>query len=200
MYKLWIGQFSPFARKARIVVLEKNLSDEVEEIVVNTTPLENDKALKSHNPLGKIPCLTLENGGLIADSRVICRFLDDIGQGASLHPSGNVQHETLIALTDGMMECAVSMVYEMRVRPEEMQFQSWIDAQWGKVSDSLVYVEKNYLDMLGIANMGAIGLFCALEYLDIRHGERNWREIAPKLANWLEGVQDRESFVATRPG
>ncbi len=199
MMQLFYSDASPFARKARIVVLEANLEDQVEEIAVQTSPLKSDPDLQKLNPLGKIPCLTLDDGTVVVDSRVICHYLDRAGHGVNLHPSGNMRHNSLMALCDGVLDAAVSMVYEKRVRPSEFQYEEWIEAQWVKVSEALKYIQGQYLDILQHFNMAAIGMVVALEYLDLRHDDRNWRALAPELASWHETVKDRPSFVTTRP-
>ncbi len=199
MMKLWTSKASPYARKTGIVLREKKLQDDVQETFVHTTPFQSDPDLKAQNPLGKVPCLTIDNDQIVVDSGVICRYFDSIGQGLTLFPSGNVHHETLVALADGILDSAVPMVYEKRYRPENMQFEPWLDAQWQKISDTLRYIEIHYQDVLAHFNGAVIGVVCAIEYLDFRHDTRNWRQYAPELAKWHEGVKDRESFVATRP-
>ncbi len=47
--------------------------------------------------------------------------------------------------------------------------------------------------------MGQVALACALGYLDLRHGARNWRDGRPRLAAWEAGIARRPSLLATRP-
>ncbi len=198
--KLYISPTSPFARKARIVVLEKGLSDEVEELVIQTNAIDPNAELMQVNPLAKIPCLVLEDGQAIFDSRVICNYLDrEHGSGAVLHATGNVRHKTLIALADGAMDAAVLVMYEVLLREEAKRSQEIAEAQWLKVTRALASIENDYKDILERINMGAIGVVCLLEYLDFRFADRDWRAIVPDLAIWYEGVKDRPSVKATRP-
>ena len=141
--KLIFSPASPFVRKVRVMVHEAALSERVEDVAVTTTALATDPAARAANPLGKIPALILENGQAIFDSRVICRYLDDLS-GAGLYPSDRLWDVlTLEALADGIMESAVLMVYETRLRPEEQRSAQWVDAQWSKITHALDALETN---------------------------------------------------------
>ena len=141
--KLLISPASPFARKARVVLREANLTDTVTEVDVNTTPYASDPTVVPANPSGKIPALTRPEGPALYDSRVICRYIDDRA-GGKLYPKGPAlwQVLTLEATADGMLDAAILMVYETRIRPEDKQFDGWIEGQWAKVSRALDALEK----------------------------------------------------------
>ncbi len=201
MMKFWSSRTSPFARKVRVVICEKSLQDQIEEIFVSTSPVQSNPELIAQNPLGKLPALTLsdEDASIVVDSRVICQYLDGLGSGAVLHPSGNVRHASLVALAEGVIEAAVSMVYEHKTRPPELRSEAWIEGQWLKIENTIGYIDQHYRDILAHFNMATIGLVCALEYLDFRLNDRNWRALSPELATWHEAQAGRESFVTTRP-
>ncbi len=199
MMKLFVSGTSPYVRKARMVVLENELSDQVEEIDIKTTPLNTHEGLAEKNPLGKIPCLIHDKGFAIFDSRVICAYLDDKSSKASLHPARNYKHETLIALTDGMLDASVAAAYEKMIRPEKKQFQEWIDSQKNKIRRGLEVVESDFMDVLSHINMGAIGLLCVVEYLDMRHPDIRWRDDFPKISKWYQEFSQRPSALATQP-
>ncbi len=153
------------------------------------------------NPLGKIPALALDDGRVLYDSRVICRYLDGIS-GAGLYPTSEKLWDTLVleATADGMLEAAVLMVYEVRLRPEAAQSPAWIEAQWAKVARALDHLEKMWLDHLrGPLDMGQIAIGSALGYLDFRLGERNWRDGRPGLAAWEAEFVKRPAMRETVP-
>lgn len=200
MITLWISETSPFARKTRIVVIEKGLSDKITERFVQTKATAPNAELCKVNPLGKIPALTLSDQKTYFDSRVICRYLDDIGEGEILYPLGKYRHETLVALADGILDAAVAMFYEKALRAEESQSAEWIEAQWQKIHAALLYAQSEYPDILKHYNMGCIALGCALGYLDLRFQEREWRKIVPELAKWYdETIATRPAFIKTAP-
>ena len=198
--KLISADASPFVRKVRVLILEAGLSDQVEILSVMTTPVKTDPAVAAANPVGKIPALLREDGPAIYDSRVITRYLDHVA-GAGLYPEKRLWEVlTLEATADAMMDAGVNMVYEGRVRPEDMRYQPWLDAQWSKITGALDAIEARWMSHLnGPLDMAQVGVGCALGYLDFRHGDRNWRDGRDALAAWYEAFAARESMAATVP-
>jgi glutathione S-transferase len=191
---------SPFVRKVVVLMHEAGLSDKVTLNPVATTALNTADDARAANPLGKIPALVRDGDSTIFDSRVICRYLDDLA-GSNLYPADRLWDVlTLEALADGIMESAVSMVYEVRLRPENEQSPAWIDAQWSKVTHALAALEANqFAAATGDVNMGQLAVACALGYLDFRHAGRNWQADFPKLAAWQQQIGQRASMMATTP-
>ena len=198
--KLIMSPASPFVRKVRVLIGETGQQDDIEEVEVATTPVNTAEAVWAANPLGKIPALVLEDGRALHDSRVITRFLDARAQ-AGLYPEDRLWDVlTLEATADGILEAAVLMVYEGRVRPEEVHYAPWVEAQWTKAMTAVKAVNDRWLDQLdGPLDMAQIAVGCALGYLDFRHGDRDWRGAAPDLADWFAGFEQRPTMVATRP-
>lgn len=196
--QLLMSPFSPFVRMARITAREAGIALEEREIA--TSPLATDAALAAANPVGKIPALIRPEGPTLFDSRVICRFLDAQG-GAGLYPEERLWDVlTLEALGHGIAEAAVSMTYEARFRPEALRFDDWTEAQWAKITRGLGALEAQWMGLLaGPLTGGQIAVGAALGYLDLRHGARAWRDEAPALADWAEGIFARPSFAETAP-
>ncbi|QBY02811.1 glutathione S-transferase family protein [Rhodophyticola sp. CCM32] len=190
---------SPFVRKCRAVLLETGQQD-VPFTDVATTPLNTAPTAAAANPLGKIPALLRDDGPTLYDSRVITRFLDHRAQ-AGLYPEARVWDTlTLEATADGLMEAAVISVYEKRLRPEELWYQPWLDAQWEKVTRTLDAIETRWMSHLhGPLDMGQIAIACALGYLDFRHGDKDWRPGRDNLAAWYAGFAERPSMQGTMP-
>ena len=163
--------------------------------------MATDGALKAANPLGKLPCLVRDDGPAIYDSRVITAYLDD-RLGAGFYPGGSRRWETLTleATADGIMDAAILMVYERRVRPEAQQWDGWIEAQWSKAERAVGALNARWMSHLaGPLDIGHIGVGCALGHLDLRHDDRQWRATRPALAAWEATFAQRPSMVATRP-
>lgn len=200
MPQLLMSPASPFVRKVRVLIREAGRDAEVEEVRVQTSALATDPAILPYNPLGRIPVLIREDGPALLDSRVICRYLDAQFQ-AGLYPEIRLWEVlTLEALADGMADSAVSMAYEVRLRPPEHQFPDWVEAQWAKVARALDALEADWTDHLaGPLDMGQLALACALGYLDFRHGARAWRDGRPRLAEWEARMGERPSLRATAP-
>lgn len=198
--KLFHSPASPFVRKVMVVLHETDQLDKVELIPTSTTPVATNPDLKAANPLGKLPALIRDDGPTVYDSRVICRYLDNLG-GGTLYPEARVWDVlTLEATADGLMEAAVLMVYEHRVRPEDKVFEGWVEAQWGKAMGAVQAINDRWMGHLaGPMDAGQIGVACALGYLDFRHPDRDWRVACPDLAAWYAKMQDRPSIAATAP-
>lgn len=190
---------SPFVRKARVVIAELGITDIPFEQVA-TSPVHGEERINAANPLGKIPALVRDEGPTLYDSRVITRYLDAT-RGGTLYPEARLWEVlTLEATADGIMDAAVGMIYEERYRPEEMRFAPWVEGQWGKVSRGLDAIEAQWMSHLaGPLDMGQIAVACALGYLDLRHGARDWRAGRPALAAWYADFSVRPSMTATAP-
>ena len=69
---------SPFARKVYVLIHEAGLTEKIALKTVQTTALNSAADLKAANPLAKLPTLITEDGGALFDSRVICRYCEDL--------------------------------------------------------------------------------------------------------------------------
>lgn len=199
--KLYHAAASPFVRKVMVLLHETDQIGDVEVNTVATTPIAPAEGLPAANPLSKIPALERSDGPTLYDSRVICAYLDDRA-GSGLYRSGAARWEmlTLEATADGIMDAAVSMTYEGRVRPEEKQWDGWRDAQWTKVAGAVGALNARWMSHLTASlNIGQIGVGCALGYLDLRHSDRDWRAANPALADWFADFESRPSMQATMP-
>ena len=160
---------SPYVRKVRIVMAEKRLEYqlELEDVWSSGTSIHDS------NPLGKVPCLIMEDGGALFDSRVIVEYLDTLTPVSKLiPPNGRERAEvrTWEALADGVCDAAILARLELSQRPAEQQSQKWIDRQMGKVHAGVASMGRALADKPwcnGHAySLADIGLGCALGYLD----------------------------------
>ena len=198
--QLLTGPTSPYCRKVDVLLRESGLRDHVADVMGSGTPLEPNPTTVASNPIGKIPALIREDGPTLYDSRVICRYLDTLA-GGTFYPEGrHWEVLTLEATAEGMIDAALLMAYEWRMRPEEIRFQPWVDGQWSKIARGLDVIEARWMSHLeGRMDMGHIAVACCLGYLDFRHDARGWRNGRPSLAGWYETFAQRDSMVATRP-
>ena len=197
MIKLRSSPPSPFGRKVKIAAALLGLTDRIEIVVADTN--DAGDTLRAENPLGKIPCLILEDGGTVFDSRVIVEFLDDMAGGGKLIPaSGPARFKvlTMQALADGIMDAAILTVYEQRFREEPMRSAKWVGHQQGKIDRALAVLER--APPQGALDIGHIAVACALGYLDLRFAGA-WRAGHPRIAAWLAAFADAvPAFETTR--
>ena len=199
--KLVIATPSPFARKARVALLEKGVT--FETVVDN--PWNPGAQAPAHNPLGKIPVLLTADDGAIFDSKVIVEYAEAKWPAPLLLPLDAMQRvaaRQIEAVADGVCDAVVLIVLE-RARPEGLRSADWVARQRAKVEAGVADTEGRLSgkpwfvgDAFGLADI-AVG--CMLGYLDLRLPEFAWRQGAPRLANWFEKVGARESFRATQP-
>lgn len=199
--QLFDSTSSPFVRKVNIVIHELGLGDRVQRLAQNAHPVQRDEHLVGFNPLGQVPALVLEDGSVLCDSRVICEYLDRLGQGRLFPADGPARWQALAwqSLADGLLDAAILMRYEANARPPEYRWAGWEAAQWAKVSSVLVSLEQAVPAFDSRWDIGTITIACALGYLDFRFPERAWRAAHPALAHWFARVSLRPSIEATVP-
>jgi glutathione S-transferase len=189
---------SPFGRKVRMAAEVLGLMDRI--ALVPADPRDENDTLRRQNPLGKMPCLLLADGTPIYDSGVIVEYLDQLAGGAKLLPAGGldrIKALTLARLADGITEAAILVVYEGRFREPAQASERWLDHQRGKILRALAAFEAAPPDA-GKTDIVAIGLSCALGYLDWRQAV-DWRAEHPRLVQWLAAFSKHEpAFARTR--
>lgn len=198
--QLIIAKPSPFARKVRIALREKDIPHE--EVVSN--PWNADALAPAHNPLGKVPVLLLEDGSAIYESHVIVDYLETLS-GSSLMPPApedGILARQIDALAMGICDAVVLLVLEGQ-RKAEARSVNWITRQNAKVaagvaglSDSLAQRDWYIGDGLTLADISA---GCALAYFDLRLPKFEWWDRYPDLVRYSEKLEARPSFAGTRP-
>jgi len=186
---------SPFGRKVKMATYILGFDDQVTPVLTDT--LDPNDSICEVNPLGKIPALE-DDGTTYYDSRVIMEYLDAKAGGGKIIPaSGPARFEALTraALMDGILDAAILVIYERRMRPEDKYVESVVERQRGKIIRGLEVIAANNPSYGNGAmpDIGEIGLACVLDYLDFRK-QVNWRDHAPNLASWLA------DFAAAVPG
>lgn len=199
--KLHWSPRSPFVRKVMIALHETGLVDRVDcvrTVVAMASP--PNPALLPDNPLGKIPTLVLDDGTALADSRVICEYLDTLHDGARLFPDKGerrFRHLRWQALADGLTDILLLWRNE-RIRPEGTQHPGIVGAFETKVRHAFAMFDHESgqlaADPFGI---GHIALVCTLGQMDFRFANSRWRDGNPRLARWYEDISQRPSVAAT---
>jgi glutathione S-transferase len=194
---------SPYVRKVRVVMAEKRLDYQF----VLEDPWGSDAVLKA-NPLGKVPCLVMEGGEAVFDSRVIVEYVDTLSPVGKLIPASGrerVEVRTWEALADGLLDAAVAARLEQTWagRADGERSQAWIDRQMSRVHSSLKAMGHGLGDKPWCANnhftLADIAVGCALGYLDFRFGQIDWRGDYPNLQKLYDKLAARPSFVDTLP-
>jgi glutathione S-transferase len=176
---------SPYGRKTRMAMLIHGLQDRVDVVPADT--LDANDSLRSQNPLGKMPCLILPDGGVLFDSRVIVEYFDSISERAPLLPASGRAHFDVLTrtvLADGITDAALLMVYEGRFREPSQISDRWLEHQRGKVQRALAAIGAAP-PPIDQPDLSSLALACALAYLDWRQ-PMTWRDEHPALVAWLD--------------
>jgi glutathione S-transferase len=193
---------SPYVRKVRIVMAEKKLDYEfVLEDVWSPT-----STIHLSNPLGKVPCLVMEDGGAMFDSRVIVEYLDTMSPVGKLIPSAGRERASIKcweALADGVLDAGIMVRIERTQRPVEKQSDPWVDRQLGKIRNGLNSMAMALGDAPFCAgshlSLADVAVGSALGWLAFRFPEINWRDDHTNLARLFDKLSERLSFKETVP-
>ena len=195
---------SPYVRKVRIVMAEKKLDYQfiLEDVWSAST------TIMTSNPLGKVPCLVMDGAEAMFDSRVIVEYLDTLSPVGKLIPTQGRERaevKTWEALADGVLDAAVLARLEATWpgRTSEQRSEAWIDRQRAKIDASLKSMsqglgEKAFCSGIHFS-LSDVAVGCALGYLDFRFSSIDWRTPYPNLARLAEKLNQRQSFVDTKP-
>ncbi len=193
---------SPYVRKVRVVMAEKKIDYEFTlEDVWN-----RDTGIQQFNPLGKVPCLVMEDGGAMFDSSVIVEYLDTLTPVGKLIPVGGRERAEVKcweALADGVLDAGVLIRNEKTQRPVELQSAEWLARQTAKVHGGLKAMADGLGDTTFCAGthytLADVAVGCALGWLLFRFPEIEWRDTYPTLSKLYDKLAERPSFVDTVP-
>ena len=191
---------SPYVRKVRIVMAEKKLDyQHVTEDVWSA-----QTTIHQSNPLGKVPCLIMEGGEAVFDSRVIVEYLDTLSPVGKLIPSAGRERaevKTWEALGDGLLDAALLARMEAvwTAREDSQRSQAWIDRQLDKIQHALRAMSTGLGDKpfcSGIhLSLSDIAVGCAVGYLDFRFPQIDWRTDNPNLVRLHQFAQTLRQTV-----
>jgi glutathione S-transferase len=193
---------SPYVRKVRIVFSEKKI--ELPFALENVWA--QDTQIIHSNPLGKIPCLVLDDGEPIFDSRVIVEYADTLNPVNRLIPDSGKERavvKTWEALADGIIDAAILARLEKTWRPEQEQSQAWYDRQIGKVNTALDAISQKLGDnawcFSNKLSLADISVACALDYLVFRFPDLAWQQKYENLSHLHSKMMSRPAFIETAP-
>ena len=199
--KLFYNPASPYVRKVLVVAIESDLESDIEKHALGLSPVSPSEDLNSHNPIGKIPALVLDDGSTLFDSRVICEYLDTLGN-ASLFPANGVARWKALqrqAAADGLCDAAILGRYERFIRPENLQWDDWYEGQLAKCLRTLDAFESEADTLVDTVDIGTLSMAISLSYLDFRYPQIEWASRCPGLAGWFTPFYQRASLQNTLP-
>lgn len=191
---------SPYVRKVRLVLLEKNIPHDY----LIDAPREPGSQVARVNPLGRIPALILEDETCVYDSPVITEYADTLNDAPILIPCSDALARMRVkrweALADGIMDSAV-VVRTESLRPADKQEAGNITLHNNAVTRAIDYAasllgQRVWCEGTSIT-LADLALVSALIYLDLRQPDRDWRGQHPNLAAWFARISARPSVLAS---
>ena len=199
--KLIIATPSPYARKVRVIMREKNIN--FEEII--DVPWNTDTLTLGINPLGKIPILLRDGHEPLFDSKVIVQFLDKYKQKPLFYPKDpdeNISARLVETVAEGICDSIVLLFLE-NSRNETLRSKTWIKRQEKKIIEGVKYLSNNLQEKKyfvgNFFNIADVSVFTCLEYLDLRFSKFKWRDSYQDLVSYWLIHKNRQSFIETKP-
>jgi len=199
--KLYISAASPFARKVRVLLLEKQVPFEL--AVIN---LWEPNDLQRVNPIGKVPALVLDDGRVLTNSALIADWIDEQFPQPRFIPAdadGRLEVRRTEAIADGVMDAGAVIGTELRFHDEAGRSAAFLQRLQGKIDAGLAALEhqlggRRYLcgDALSMADI-AVG--CHVGFMQARLPQCFSAAACPALARLAGELAGRDAFKASAP-
>lgn len=194
--KLYITPNSPYARMARMFVIEKKFESRVEMILAQTRTANSP--YYAINPSGRVPYLVRDDGVGMEESALICAYLDQL-DGRPILERPSLEAQRLEAFARSMVD-GISVWNRELTRPPNERSPGIIrhEIERARRMADLWEREIGHAWMRAGLNMAQLTLGCTLG-LEARNREFDWRTGHPRLVDWFQRFSARPSFVATAP-
>jgi glutathione S-transferase len=200
LMQLYVTLTSPYARLARIVVIEKGLEGRVEILPAKTRI--PDSPYYRVNPSGRVPYLVDDAGTGMEDSQLICAYLDHLDGKPRLHPQASDpgwDNRRLEASARSMLDGIAVWAREMH-RPESERSPTTLAHEAARTQRMADFFETQVAgpQLQSPPTMAHLVLAVAVDTARLRRlGDLT--EGRPRLAAWMRDVSALPSFRATAP-
>jgi glutathione S-transferase len=198
--KLYVTYGSPYARLARIIVIEKALEDRVE--IIETKTRAPGSPYYQINPSGRVPYLVDDSGVGMEDSQLICAYLDSLGGKTRFHdPARQTDwaYQRLEFTARNMCEGVCVWVREMS-RPERERSPTVLAHEVARAQRVADVFEQRVADplMQSAPSMAHLILAVALD-VAAKRGFGDLTTSRPQLAAWMRSISELPSMRRTVP-
>jgi glutathione S-transferase len=194
---LYYSPRSPYARKVRILLIEKAILCELQEV----DPHVKQPEFLQISPLGRVPVFVDDNGTTLWDSTLIMEYLDELYPIPAFYPShSRWRCRQWEELADTLGDSIVGLWSEQRdgkhANPDrQARYQSTITRLLTVLEQQII--SSHYVfDKTFTAVDAAVVSF--LDYYSLRFGEA-WQQQYPQLHQWISRLYERESVRSTAP-
>lgn len=197
--QLYMSPTSPFARLARVVVMEKGLQDRIEMVPVN--PWDSTPEFVQVNPISKVPALVTDAGLTVTESLLVAQYLERGFPDPALIPAADVDavyHK--LGLGHGLADQAVAIIATGKMAGEQGVPKGLVERRTEGLNRTLAALEEHLAGRAARPDLGDLAVAIGLEYLDFRFPDMDWAGRFPSLKDWYAGLRERPSLAETRPG
>ena len=197
--KILSNTTSPFARLARIALIEKGVPDDGLRMM---NPWGEDAEMARLNPAGRVPTLELPSGLPLTESLLILLWLEKTRPEPALLGSGAAAERILsrAGLAMGVIEAMANLVTgRMQIDPV---------FEGGKVGRKRVGTVVEGFRRLeadppayagGVPDLAVLTAVVAVDYRALRFPDHPWVEPVPRLQALRDAVSDRPAYADTKP-
>jgi len=196
--ELYLNATSPYARLARILLLEKGLAERVS--LCWCDPWTDDAALLEVNPAGRIPALLTDEGTALSESLLIAFYLDGTYPNKPMLPAAHLAEVLhLTGLGQNLMDAAFTTVIARKHYSKDVDDSLLGQRRLRALQRILVQLGQELGAPVKKADvhLGEIAIAVALDYLAFRLPEINWKNEFPGLESWYSSILKRDSFLET---
>ncbi len=197
--RLFLSPTSPFAREVKVALAEKGLLDFTQQVLVD--PWSSPEELLAVNPMSQVPTLELDDGQILTNSSTILQWLEIAYPDPRLlpdDPAGCARVLAVAALAHCVIESVVYVVIESR-KPAEQQSEKMLTRRRTGIGRVLDALEKKFDASQERFMLDGLHVGCALEYVDLRLPDLDWRGRCPRLKQWLDWAAARPSMKQSAP-
>lgn len=199
--KLYASPASSFARKIRVMLIEKNVAHEV--IMMN---LWEPNDYQTINPIGKVPALRLDDGRVVINSPLIADYVDGkypAPRFIPADPDARLEVRRWEAVADGIMDAVAVTLYENRFHDEATRSQAYLARLRGKIDAGLSALEGllgNRAWLVGDSmTLADLAISCHIGFLAVRTPHLFPQDKYQNLARLWKTMEGRESMKKTVP-
>jgi glutathione S-transferase len=198
--KLYVTLRSPYARLARILVLEKGLENRVEIIQAKTRT--SGSPYYQINPSGRVPFLVDDAGIGMEDSQLICAYLDSLDGKPRFHDPLRASAWDYLRLEYAARSlCEGICVWGRQMGlPESERSPTFLAHELARAERMADVFEDRVTDplMRGAPRMAHLILAVALD-MARKRGPGDLTDGRPRLATWMRSISDLPSMQRTVP-
>ena len=184
---------SPYVRKVRVFAAETGFIDRIRLDLHAVHLADFSPAVSALNPLGRVPTLVTDDGRVFRDSLVIGVYLATEAGRNDLWPA---DQQTLLkvmnthAVATGLIDILILRLVELG-KPKDRIWPEVISATASKIGAVLDYFDASIGELEAEGRtLGTLSVAVALDYLDFRFHDIDWRGPRERLALWHQTISD----------